>query len=69
MTITVNGVEPSKMGFKFVEIDAVVTRADGRVENLGLISAYHVDPKINARKNRWIRLKDKFRTIKERFGK
>lgn len=39
-------------------ITAVITRADGRVERLGLISFYHRNPVINAAVNAYIRIKD-----------
>ncbi len=39
-------------------ITAVVTRADGTVEDLGLIAFYHRNPIINAAVNLYIRIKD-----------
>lgn len=46
---------------KSASIHAVVTRADGSVEDLGLISFYHKNPLINFAVNKYIKLKDYFR--------
>lgn len=51
----------SKAKAKHASIHAVVTRADGRVENLGVISYYHRNPLIHYAVNAWIKLKELFR--------
>lgn len=43
---------------KSASIHAVVTRADGRVEKLGVISFYHKNPLIHYPVNFWIKLKN-----------
>lgn len=40
---------------------AVVTRADGTVEDLGLIAYWHKNPLIRWVVNVWIRTKERFR--------
>lgn len=42
-------------------IRAVVTRADGTVEDLGIVSYYHRNPLIHYPVNWWIKIKDMFR--------
>jgi hypothetical protein len=42
------------------EVTAVVTRADGRVENLGLISYDHVNPFKRWVVNLWIKIRRSF---------
>lgn len=43
---------------KQASLHAVVTRADGRVENLGVISFYHKNPLIHYPVNWWIKFKE-----------
>ena len=45
---------------KRASISAVVTRADGRVENLGVISYHHRNPIKHHAVNIWIKLKEKY---------
>lgn len=44
---------------KSSSVRVVVTRADGRVENLGLVSYWHRNPLIRAAVNLWLLLKRK----------
>lgn len=46
---------------KHSRISAVVTRADGRVERLGVIAFYHRNPIINWVGNLYIRIKERIR--------
>lgn len=39
-------------------LSIVVTRADGRVENLGVVSYYNKNPVINKIVNTWIKFKE-----------
>lgn len=48
----------ARLPAKQTSIHAVVTRKDGTVENLGLISYWHRNPIINWVVNAYIRLKD-----------
>lgn len=43
---------------KVTSLSAVITRADGRVENLGIIAYHHQNPLINYVVNRWIKWKE-----------
>lgn len=45
-------------GSKSQSVYAVVTRADGRVENKGLVAFYHKNPVIHFVVNAWIKLKE-----------
>lgn len=42
-------------------VEATVVRADGRVESLGLVSYWHVNPLRRWAVNGWIKLKRAFR--------
>jgi len=46
---------------KHSTVRAVVTRADGRVEDLGVIAFYHRNPVINAVGQAFIKAKETFR--------
>jgi hypothetical protein len=48
---------------KSVELEAVVTRADGTVENLGTIATWHKNPVINL--YRLLKLKSRIRKQKQ----
>lgn len=49
---------------KLCELSIVITRADGTVEDLGVVSQYHKNPLINDLKNRWIKVKEFMRKDK-----
>ena len=51
-------IHNTRAEMKKASISAVITRADGRVEELGVISYYHKNPLINWIVNQWIRMKD-----------
>jgi hypothetical protein len=46
---------------KKVTITAVVTRADGTVEDLGRVAYYNRNPVLNALGNAWIKIKERCR--------
>lgn len=46
-------------------ISAVVTRADGTVENLGVISYYNKNPVIHKMVNMWIKYKEAKRSKRD----
>jgi hypothetical protein len=50
-------------GAKEMSISAVITRADGRVENLGLISYYHRNPLKRWAVQAWIFVKRQFAVV------
>lgn len=45
-------------------IRAIITRADGTVEDLGLIAYYHRNPVLNAAGNVWVKLRERLRNSK-----
>jgi len=49
---------------KHATCEAVITRADGRVEKLGIIAEYHRNPLKNAAKNVVIAFKQMLRRIR-----
>lgn len=46
---------------KKASLRAVVTRANGTVEDYGIIAYYHKNPVINMLMNRWIKVKEAMR--------
>lgn len=44
---------------KYSTISAVVTRADGRIENLGIIAFWHRNPLLRAAGNLLIKIKER----------
>lgn len=59
MSIRVLG--PAYAKPKDSSIRAVITRADGTVEDLGLIAYYHRNPVLNAAGNAWVKLRARLR--------
>lgn len=44
MDTTAPELEAAMQDIKSMSLEAVITRADGTVENLGIVSYYHQDP-------------------------
>lgn len=59
--MSVGGLMIAKSTVRRATVEAVIIRADGRVENLGVIAAYHRNPIKRVAHNFWYWLKGKLR--------